>query len=125
MAQEGNGRVEYLSVWPPPKSSPPIKTKSENQTDIEENEHSNKESKTINIKSFLKRHNDENDEVTITAESLLASWWRNKVRVSKIGRFSNDKLCEIESEILQIECLRAKINAIKRHPLEIFLTIGI
>ena len=113
MAQEN---IEYVSVWPPPSSHPPINNDSDATADIKNDENLSQFKEKIKLRALLKRSNNEVEDTIITAETLLASWWRNQLRSSKISRLSNDEIGALEDSISKIECSRAKLNAIKRHP---------
>ena len=117
---DNDNNIEYLSVWPPQSSSDSSKQELIAKQILQTDE-SLKQSKITNrlkvLRRFYKDTENENEGniIITTAETLLASWWRNQLRNTKRTRLSTEVI-SLEDSICQITCPRAKINAIKRHP---------
>ena len=121
MAESGKSDIEYLSVWPPEISS----TSSKNNI-IQDNEGKNEEpfqkiqrlDTDIESNMSYKHINNEkdNNSACLNAETILAIWWRRRTQETPNCSKTKDVL-DMEQQICKITCPRAKINAIKKHPL--------
>ena len=113
MAQNNDNNLEYLSVWPPPSFSDLPKNGEIVERSLESTDCST--SKMPSRSHEDNKTKPEGDIVIVTAETLLARWWRSRQRRQKKKRM-DDNLMSLENSISQSTCPRARINAIKRHP---------
>ena len=120
MTHDSSNQIEYLSVWPPPIPSGSSSNEETLEISLEHEKSIKNSQKHREIRDLIRKYkcneNEDygNDRIT-TAETLLASWWRHRIRSNKKCRLSHE-LSELENSISKITCPRAKLNAIKRHP---------